>query len=208
MRSSFFSSKITVITAEETRPSVLSWPSNKREWGDLLGSIYDKHGLTRGSGSDVAKAEQKIESRAEKCGVAAIIHWECAMVAYLHKYAAFQAFSYIGVSKLCCKACHYWMEAFKRTMRTTFRTRGFRDKWYGGWARPGLGESANQGKVDAVFLDFVEEELCKDQLGKRMARKSGDSDSSGSNESMLSTRQLQYKAKTEAAMVKKYGQMF
>ncbi len=76
MRSSFFSSKITVISAEKKHPCALSWLSNKQEWGDLLGSIYQKHGLT-----DVTKAEQKMKSRAIKCGVAAIIHCECAMVA-------------------------------------------------------------------------------------------------------------------------------
>lgn len=42
-----------------------------------------------------------------KCGIAVIIHYECAMVAYLYEYAAFQAFFYVGVSKLCCKACLY-----------------------------------------------------------------------------------------------------
>ena len=208
MRPSFFSSKITVIPAEETRTSVPSWPSNKREWGDLLGSIYDKHGLMRGSASGVAKAEQKMKSRAEKCGVAAIIHCECAMVAYLHKYAAFQAFSYIGVSKLSYKACHYWMEAFNSAMSTKFRTRGSHDKWYGGWARPGLEESPNQGKVDAVFLAFVEGELCKHQLDKRMARLSGASDSSGSNEPIISTHQLPYEAKNTELMLKIFGQLF
>ena len=35
MRSSFFSSKITVISAEKKHPCALSWPSNKQEWGDL-----------------------------------------------------------------------------------------------------------------------------------------------------------------------------
>ena len=79
----------------------------------------------------MTKAEQKMKSGATKCGVAAIIHCECAMVAYLYQYAAFQAFSYIGDSKLCCKACHYWIEAFNRTMSTAFRTRGSHDKWYG-----------------------------------------------------------------------------
>ena len=185
MHLSFLSSKITVIPAEKTRPSVLSWPLNKQEWRDLLRSIYGKHRLTSISGMDVEKAKQSVESKAAKCGVAATIHAECAMVAYLHKYAAFQAFSYIGVTKLCCKACHYWMEAFNHTMGTTFRTRGSHDKWYKGWARPGLEKSANQGDVDAVFLALVEEELCKHQLGTRMARLSGDSDSSGSNEYMV-----------------------
>ncbi len=208
MLSSFFSSKIAVIPAEKTHPSALSWPSNKREWGDLLGSIYDKHGLTRKSGLDVIKAEQKMKSRAEKCGLAAIIHCECAMVAYLYKYPAFQPFSYIGVSKLCCKACHYWMETFNRTMSTKFRTRGSHDKWYGGWARPGLGKAANQSKIDAVFLAFVEGELCKHQLGKRMARMSGPSESSGSNEPMVPTHQLTYQVEFKAENVRKFGRVF
>ena len=138
MHLSFFSSKLTVIPAEKTHPSVLSLPLNKAEWKNLLRSIYDKNGLTRRSGVDVAKAEQIVESKAAKCGVAAVIHCECAMVAYLYKYAAFQAFSYIGCSRLCCKACHYWMEAFNHTMSTTFRTRGSHDKWYKGWAGRGL----------------------------------------------------------------------
>ena len=123
------------------------------------------------------------------------------MVAHLHKYAVFQAFSYIGVSKLSCKACQYWMEAFNNTMSTKFRTNGLLDKWYGGWARPGLGELANQGKVDAMFLAFVEGELCKHQLGKRMARMTG------SNGLILSKNQLPHKVDI-AALVKKYGRIF
>ena len=153
----------------------------------------------------MTKSELKMKLRAEKCGLAAIIHCECAMVAYLHKYAAFQAFSYIGVSKLSYKACHYWMEAFNSAMSTKFRTRGSHDKWYGGWASPGLGESANQRKVDAVFLAFLEGELCKHQLEKRMARMSGASDSSGSHEPTESRDQLPYTVKTRAAMLIKYG---
>ena len=185
MRSTFFSSKIAVISPEKRHPFALSWPSNKREWGDLLGSIYQKHDLERVSVPNVIKAEEKMKWRATKCGVAKTIHCECAMVAYLYQYADLQAFSYIGVSKLCCKACLYWIESFNRTLSTRFRTRGSHDKWYGGWARPGLGNAANQAKVEALFLGFVEGELCKYQLGKRMARKSGASDSSCSHKCML-----------------------
>lgn len=156
----------------------------------------------------MTKAEQKMKSRASKCGVAATIHCECAMVAYLYQNAAFQAFSYIGVSKLCCKACHYWIEAFNCTMSTIFRTRGSHDKWYGGWARPGLSKAANQGKVDAMFLAFVDGELCKHQLGKRMARKCGASDSSGSHETMVPTRHLGYKASDVAKREIMYGRLY
>lgn len=154
---------------------------------------------------DVIKAEEKMKSRATKCGVAKTIHCECGMVAYLYQYADLQAVSYIGVSKLCCKACHYWIESLNRTLSTRFRTRGSHDKWYGGWARPGLGNAANQDKVEALFLDFVEGELCKYQLGKRMARKSGASDSSGSHESMVQTCHPEYGVRSKAKL--KYGRL-
>lgn len=36
------------------------------------------------------------------------------------------------------------------------------------WARPGLVEADNQVKVDAKFLRFVEDELCKCQIGAGM----------------------------------------
>lgn len=40
----------------------------------------------------MTKAEQKMKSGATKCRVAANIHCECVMVAYLYQYAAFKNF--------------------------------------------------------------------------------------------------------------------
>lgn len=77
-----------------------------------------------------------------------------------------------------------------------------------GWARPGLGRAASQGKVDAMFLAFVEEELCKHQLSKRMARMSDVSYSLGSNELMITTHQLTYQVEFEAENVRKFGRVF
>lgn len=81
-------------------------------------------------------------------------------------------------------------------------------KWYGGWARPELSKAADQGKVDAVFLAFVEGDLCKHQLIKRMARTSGASDSSGSHERMVPTRHRGYKARNVAKRERMYGRLY
>lgn len=187
MRSLFFSPNLTVISAEKKRPTILSWPSNQQEWQDLLESIYRKYELARVSGPDVSRAEEKMTTRVRIYEVAARMHCECTMVAYLHQYAAFPAFSYIGVSKSCCEASHHWIETFNRTMSTKFRIRGSYYPWYEEWARPRLGEANNQVKGDAKFLGFVEAALCMHQLGRGMARRGADSNSSSSSGPMLPT---------------------
>lgn len=182
MRSPFFSSDITVIFAEKKRPTLLSWPTKTQEWEDLLGNIYSKHELKRVVGQKVRNKELKVAKRATRYEVAAKMHCECAIVAYLHHYSAFPAFSYIGVSRLSCKPCYYWIKAFNKTMNTRFRTKGCHDKWYGGWARLGLRERKNEAKVDAKFLSFVEGELCRYQIGAGMVRERSSSESSTSSE--------------------------
>lgn len=119
------------IQRSKKRPTLLSWPSNKEEWQELLGGIYNKHDLTRESGSNVQRAEQKVTTRDTKYEVVARIHCECGGVVYLHQCASFPAFSYIGVSKLSCKACHYWIEDFNETRSKRVRTRASHNKWYG-----------------------------------------------------------------------------
>lgn len=185
MRSSFFSSDVTVISAEKKRPTLLSWPTKTQEWEDLLGSIYSKHELKRVVGQKVGNKDLKVAKRARRYEAAARMHCECGVVAYLYQYSAFPAFSYIGVSKLSCKPCYYWIKAFNKTMNTRFRTKGYHDKWYGGWARPALRKPNNQAKVDAKFLSFVEGELCRYQFGAGIIRKRSSWESSTSNEPMI-----------------------
>lgn len=129
--------------------------------------------------------ELKVAKRARRYETAARMHCECGVVAYLYQYSAFPAFSYIGVSKLSCKPCYYWIKAFNKTMNTRFRTKGYHDKWYGGWARPALRKPNNQAKVDAKFLSFVEGELCRYQFGAGIIRKRSSWESSTSSEPMI-----------------------
>lgn len=185
MRLSFFSSDVTVISAEKKRSTLLSWHTKTQKWEDLLGSIYSKYELKRVVGQKLRNKELKMANRATRYKVAARIHCECGIVTYLHQFSAFPAFSYIGVSKLSCKPCYYWIKAFNKTMNTRFRIKGCHDKWYGRWARPELGKPNNQAKVDAKFLSFVEGELCRYLIGAGIIRERSSSESSTSSEPMI-----------------------
>lgn len=171
MRSTFFQSNITVIAAKKERPTLLRWPSNESEWKELLWAIDHKCGLLRVKTQKVANKEQQAATKASEYGVAGIMHCECAIIAHLHQHTASPAFSYVGVSKLSCKPCYHWIKAYNYVMNTNFRTRDTHDKWYWGWARPGLAKPDIQFNVDARFLSLVEGELCKHQMGSDMARK-------------------------------------
>ena len=48
------------------------------------------------------------------------------------------AFSYIGVSKLCCAPCHLWIQSYNDLPGPKFYTRGKHGKWYRGWLMPEL----------------------------------------------------------------------
>lgn len=204
MRSSFFSSDIIVTSAIKKQLPVSSWPSQKRDWLKLLRTIYHKRALRREEGEDVKEMEAEVADRAMENGKATTIHCECAVVAFLQRYAPYLAFSYIGVSKLSCKACHYWMKAFNDNMGTTFRTRGTHDKWYGGWARPGLDEADVQSEVDAKFLHYVEDELCLHQVGSGMARSRAFSDSSDSSKIFMA-KSGRHETETKSSLRAKFG---
>lgn len=153
--------------------------------GRFAWGIYSKHELKRVVGPNMRNKELHMAKRATRYEVAVRMHCEYAIVAYLHHHSTLPAFSYIGVSRLSCKPCYYWIKAFNKTMKTRFRTKGCHDKWYGGWARPGLGEPNHQAKIDAKFLSFVEGELVRYQIGAGMIRERSSSESSTSSEPMI-----------------------
>lgn len=66
-------------------------------------------------------------------------HCECSLIAHLeaiHTPGTTPAFSYIGVSKLSCRACMLWITAFNRRGGRQYFTRGTHGKWYWPWAAP------------------------------------------------------------------------
>lgn len=171
MRSLFFSTEIRVTSVEKNRPALLKWPSSKPEWMNFVSTIYIKRGIERETGQIAVCSERILAEKAIKHGRAETVHCECAVIAYLHPYSpSFPAFFYIGVSKSPCKPSYNWIKAYNDTAGTIFRTRGTNDKWYKGWARPGLGQVEFQEKVDARFQEIVENEFCLGQMDLGLAR--------------------------------------
>lgn len=185
MRSTFFSTEIRVTSIEKKRPALLKWPSDKPEWMDLLSTIYIKQGLERETGQTAIISEQLLARRAIEHGRAKTVNCECAIVAYLHPHSSSPAFFYIGVSKYSCKPSYDWIKAYNDTAGTIFRTKGTNNKWCKGWARPALAKAKYQGKVDARFLEMVENVLCARQINLGMARRTSVSDRSDSSEYMV-----------------------
>ena len=130
MRSTFFSSDIKVIPAKKRRPILLTWPSTEQAWRDLLLSIYGKQEVKSENKSEVEISEKEVAKKASTFGVADKVHCECAIIVHLHQYTTVPAFSYVGVSKLACKPCYYWIKAFNENMSTKFSIGGSHDKWY------------------------------------------------------------------------------
>ena len=186
MRPTFFSAEIRVTSIEKERPALLKWPSDKPEWMDLLSTIYIKQGLERETGQTAKVCEQFLTERAVEHGRAKTVNCECAIVAYLHPHSSSPAFFYVGVSKYSCKPSYDWIKAYNDTAGTIFRTKGTNNKWCKGWARPGLSKVKYQEKVDARFLEMVENVLCARQIEVGMAKRRSASDRSDSSEYMVS----------------------
>ena len=185
MRSTFFSSEIQVVSAKKKRPTPLTWPSTEKAWRDLLLSTYGKQEVESENKPEVEIYEKVVAKKASELGVADKVHCECAVIAHLHQYTTVPAFSYVGVSRLACKPCYYWIKAFNETMSTKFSIRGSHDKWYTKWARPGFVDADTQVKVDASFLHLVEKELCQQRIASGEARSRGKSENSTSSEMTL-----------------------
>lgn len=136
-----------------------------------------------------------------------MIYYEYTMIAYIYQYTIFQVFSYVNISKLCCKACLYQIKTFNHTINIILHTRDFHNKWYGRQAKSELGKVANQNKVNTIFLTFIEEELCKHKLGNCMVKNNGASNSSGFREPMILTCHCRYKVSNIAKLEKIYRQL-
>lgn len=206
MRSTFFSSEIQVVPAKKKRPTPLTWPSTEKAWRDMLLSTYDKHEVESENKPEVEICEKLVAKKASELGVGhKDVHCECAVIAHLHQYTTVPAFSYVGVSRLACKPCYYWIKAFNETTSTKFSLRGSHDKWYPNWARPGFVDAVTQVKLDASFLHLVEKELCKQRIASGEARARGKSESSTTSDMTLDDlHSSEYKRMKEAT----YGPIF
>ena len=181
MRPVFTNTCFDVVPVDHRSPPSGNWPSDKGEWCGLRDDVYRRHQLRSEALASVPEARV---IRSLTAANPKTVHCECALISYLHRNRnEIPAFSYIGVSKLCCKPCYNWILAYNAHAKSgRYNIKGYHDKWYLGWKRPLLDPVA-QKEVDKGLVRLVVKEYCEMQLamGRAVrARFSSRSDSSSS----------------------------
>lgn len=150
-------------------PVEISYPSSADGWRLVINDVCQKNSATpqwlekeanrlakrfpagheRGSEGSGSVAE----TSASYLGM---VHCECALIAFLetdtaNRWSAIPPFSYIGVSKLSCRACHCWIKAFNALGGRKYYTRGSHSKWYFSWAMPEFSSVALREAVAGIF---------------------------------------------------------
>jgi nucleic acid/nucleotide deaminase of polymorphic system toxin len=169
MRTLFNNTTVEVVPVTNLeRPNPLVMSTSLPEWETLFENVLD---------SQNARRTFK-PFRVSVPSVPKTTHCECALVAFLHNNKEHSpTFSYIGVSKLSCKPCHNWIQAYnEQPNRPSYYTKGCHDKWYPGWKSPSLIQTKAQRRVDERFVERTQNDLCDylvDQ-GFAVARASSD----------------------------------
>jgi len=131
----------TATVPEQTRAIAL--PESQEQWEHIL-EVAAGNKLPWQEG-DAMRLAKGFKENIRVCSP----HCECALTQYLttrhgDSWDNVPAFSYIGVSKLSCSACRFWLEAFNEVGQRKFYTRGSHGKWYMPWAMPRAKESLGE----------------------------------------------------------------
>lgn len=137
-RASTFELIISPVTPPARRQVTL--PSSIDEWESTVDYVC--------AGKELATADWARKQAIELAGhyddsYLCVTHCECSLIAHLEAtHTKTPAFSYIGISKLSCRACMLWIAAFNRRAGRQYVTRGTYGKWYWPWTAPeGLAHS-------------------------------------------------------------------
>ena len=87
-----------------------------------------------------------------------IVHCEVKILTHIFETEAEtpdipKAYTYIGVSKLCCRGCHSFFESFNAIHATCFTTKGPHNKSYWPWQFP---QSVPGGVLFHTYLSIAE----------------------------------------------------
>ena len=167
-----------------------SLPSTEPEWRTVLQGVFDRLELQLEGTDEEARANEKgifLKALAQKNPIQ---HCECLLVAFLLRRGSIPPVSYIGVSKLSCKACFLWLQTVREVTGCKFDTQGCHDKWYPKWSAPSLEGYKYKDKIDMNFLGKVESELYENLKASRLARPRAHSDSSNSSEGGMATMRV------------------
>ena len=171
-------------------------PSTETGWRKVLQGILERQEIElEGSPEESQAIEKKILDKALAQKSRLVEHCECLLVTYLLCHDSPIPISYIGVSKLSCKACFLWLQAVGEVTDLKFNTRGCHNKWYPGWSTPALSHSRFKDRIHHAFLEKVESELCEGLKTSNFARPRARSDSSNCCEGGKAVMKIKDKAK-------------
>ena len=88
------------------------------------------------------------------------VHAELAMVMAMDKGEINHVFPYVGVSKLSCIMCSYYIHAFNEVTGQKIATKGYHGKAYPGWSWPSL--PSRDEEVRPAFLIHIRQQLRSD----------------------------------------------
>ena len=96
-------------------------PTTSAGWTAALNDLLSTGEVEANGDSFIQKSVNGVHSRARherRCP----IHCEVSLVEYFHKHSS-PAYTYIGVSKLSCLACHLFLENFRKYTGKRFQTK-------------------------------------------------------------------------------------
>lgn len=127
------------VLAIPTPPQVsISLPSTPIDWQSLIEAVCNGYILT--SDKWLTDEVMKLSAHFQRGRYNGVVHCECALIAHFETtHSDPPPFSYIGVSKLSCRGCHAWIQAFNAAGGRQYRTQGTHGKWYFPWAMPARG---------------------------------------------------------------------
>jgi hypothetical protein len=143
-------------------------PHTDYEWWRIRAAMCDIAGM---------ESTSLIEEDNPKLPNKMVVHCEVSLICFMDSSNSIPpAFNYIGVSKLSCKACYYWITAWNScTGRTKWHTAGSHDKWYP-WQMPKCSEVVERG-----FVELVSKEYGKIRESQGSARARADSQSTSAS---------------------------
>jgi hypothetical protein len=171
---------ISLQKSEPPTPPTSTIPKTGWEWRSLVDLVLEDRNENKASSDDVLERVDDIVhphcSKMEECGldVTDVIHCECRLALYFLRSDLLRPYSYIGVSKLSCRACGLFLKAVNRVFRSNFMTKGCHLKWYYPWRFP---EFPRRGEVAGAMYQELCEVFSRSYHGFRTKRKRALSDS-------------------------------
>ena len=135
------SNNLTILSRHERR-QILDIDSTKANQEDDTNTTTHANPSrwTRSCKANPSKRKSSREHE-EKDGTKKKRNWE-VMDTESDVWDSVPPFSYIGVSKLSCRACQMWIQCYNAQGGREYYTRGSHGKWYWPWGMPQLKEEA------------------------------------------------------------------